>query len=96
MGDTILTNFLSGSHRPRIFSNVEDPKWAGRSYLYDRRCFGSCKTPQEHDQRLVAVLDRLRKTKVTLNKEKCEFSKYSVRFLGQIINQSGICPDQKR
>ena len=51
------------------------------------------KTPQEHDQRLVAVLDRLRKAKVTLNKEKCEFSKHSVRFLGQIIDPSGIRAD---
>ena len=51
------------------------------------------KTAQEHDQRLVAVLDRLRKAKVTLNKEKCEFSKHSVRFLGQIIDPSGIRAD---
>ena len=51
------------------------------------------KTPQEHDQQLVAVLDRLRKAKVTLNKEKCEFSKHSVRFLGQIIDPSGIRAD---
>ena len=52
------------------------------------------KTQPEHDQRLTAVLDRLRKAKVTLNKEKCEFSKHSIRFLGQVIDQSGICPDQ--
>ena len=54
------------------------------------------KTLQEHDQRLVAVLDRLRKAKVTLNKEKCEFSKHSVRFLGQIIDHSGIHPDPEK
>ena len=54
------------------------------------------KTQLEHDQRLTAVLDRLRKAKVTLNKEKCEFSKHSIRFLGQVIDQSGIRPDQDK
>ena len=51
------------------------------------------KTQLEHDQRLAAVLDRLRKPKVTLNKEKCEFSERSIRFLGQVIDQCGIRPD---
>ena len=54
------------------------------------------KTPQEHDQRLVAVLTRLRKANVTLNKDKCEFSKHSIRFLGQIIDSSGIRPDPEK
>ena len=44
----------------------------------------------EHDQKLRAVLDRLRTANVTLNKAKCEFSKDSVKFLNQIIDQSGI------
>ena len=51
------------------------------------------KTQQKHDHRLMAVLNRLCKAKVTLNKEKCKYSKYSITFLGQIIDQSGIRPD---
>lgn len=35
----------------------------------------------EHDQRLRAVLDRLKAANVTLNKAKCEFSRDSVKFL---------------
>ena len=54
------------------------------------------KTPQEHDQRLVAVLSRLRKANVTLNKDKCEFSKHIIRFLGQLIDSSGIRPDPEK
>ena len=54
------------------------------------------KTPQEHDQRLVAVLSRLRNANVTLNKDKCEFSKHSIRFLGQLIDSSGIRPDPEK
>ena len=37
-------------------------------------------TQQEHDQRLMAVLERLHKANVTLNKEKCQFSRHSVTF----------------
>ena len=36
----------------------------------------------EHDERLEAVLTRLQWAKVTLNWEKCEFSKETVKFLG--------------
>ena len=51
------------------------------------------RTQQEHDKRLITVLDRLRTANVTLNKAKCEFSKSSIKFLGQVIDQSGIQPD---
>ena len=36
-------------------------------------------TQQEHDQRLTAVLECLRKANVTLNKDKCQFSRSSIR-----------------
>ena len=39
----------------------------------------------EHDQRLEEVLRRLENAKVTLNREKCEFAKSSVKYLGHII-----------
>ena len=35
----------------------------------------------EHDERLEGVLTKLQRDKVTLNWEKCEFSKDSVKFL---------------
>ena len=46
-------------------------------------------TQQTHDDRVRAVLSRLREAGLTL-KEKCEFSKGSVRFLGHIIDGQGI------
>ncbi|KAF7659395.1 hypothetical protein LDENG_00298790 [Lucifuga dentata] len=46
-----------------------------------------------HDLRLRAVLQRLEKAGVTLKTEKCEFSKTSVKFLGQIIEQTGVRAD---
>ena len=47
-------------------------------------------TKEEHDRRPKGVLKILKKHKVTLNLEKCEFSMNTVRFLWQIINGSGI------
>ena len=51
---------------------------------------------QEHDTRLLTTLERLRKYHVKLNREKCEFFKTSVRFLGHVIDQEGIKPDPEK
>ena len=40
---------------------------------------------QEHDQRLESVLKRINKAGVTLNSEKCEFSKGCVKILGYVM-----------
>lgn len=53
----------------------------------------SGKTQEEHDQRLKAVLSRLQKDGLTLGLEMCEINKPSVRFLGQLINETGVRPD---
>ena len=44
---------------------------------------------QEHDQRIQSVLKRLTKAGITLNSEKYEFSKGSVKFLGHVIDEAG-------
>ena len=51
---------------------------------------------QEHDECLIAVLERLQKYHGTLNKEKCVFSTSSVKFLGHVIDQDGIKPDPEK
>lgn len=43
----------------------------------------------EHDERLRRVLSKLQEAGVTLN-EKCEFSKTKIKFLGQIVEASGV------
>ena len=48
------------------------------------------KTEAEHEHRLEKVLHRLKAEKVTLNVEKCQFAKSSIRFLGQIVSQNSI------
>ena len=46
------------------------------------------KTKAEHDQRLA-----LEAARVTLNRDKCQFAKTTVKFLGHIIGPDGIQPD---
>ena len=51
------------------------------------------KTQEEHDCRLRNVLERIKLVGLTLNAEKCEFSKSSIKFLSLMINEKGVSPD---
>ena len=51
------------------------------------------KNHQEHDARLHSVLQKILAAGVTLNKDKCEFFKDSLQFLGHMIDKCGISPD---
>ena len=51
------------------------------------------KDQAQHDTRLKAVLQRLREAGLTLNSEKCQFSRSGVKFLGHLVDQEGIHPD---
>ena len=51
------------------------------------------RTQEEHDQQLRAVLHRVRAAGLTLSKEKCEFSKKKIKFLGQVVDGSGVTAD---
>lgn len=54
------------------------------------------KTQEEHDRRLMNVLQRLREKNITLNKSKCEFNKNSVNFFGYHISAEGVSADPKK
>ena len=56
--------------------------------------FGSDKA--QHDARLMAALKRIEAAGATLNPQKCEFSKTSVKFLGHIIDSTGIRADSDK
>ena len=51
------------------------------------------KDQNQHDIRLEAVLRKLKETGITLNAEKCEFSRNKVKFVGHIIDSDGIRAD---
>ena len=48
---------------------------------------------KQHDARLTAALSHLEAAGVTLNREKCEFHKRQIKFLGHVIDQDGVRPD---
>ena len=48
---------------------------------------------EEHDRRLRATLHCLQEAGITLNIEKCQFFKTSVKFLGTVIDEQGIHAD---
>ena len=60
-------------------------------HIDDVLIFG--KTQQEHDARLYSALTQIQSAGLTLNAEKCEFSKSEIKFLGHVINKDGISPD---
>ena len=54
------------------------------------------KDVEEHDIRLHAVLQRLRKKNLTLNPDKCIFRAQRIRFFGFVISKDGIAADNAR
>ena len=54
------------------------------------------KTQKEHDERLRAVLQAIQKAGMTLNREKCQFYKSRISFLGHIIDHQGISQDPQK
>ena len=51
---------------------------------------------EEHKMRLTAAMKRIEAAGVTLNIDKCEFAKRRLKFLGHIIDQTGIQPDPEK
>ena len=51
---------------------------------------------EEHRTRLQSVLQRIQTAGFTLNMEKCEFGKTSIKFLGHLINSDGITADPQK
>ena len=48
---------------------------------------------KEHDTRLHVVLKKLEVAGITLNKDKCKFSRNKIVFLGHVIDANGISAD---
>ena len=53
-------------------------------------------TPDEHDSRLMSVLDKIKAAGVAVNEDKCQFSRTTIKFLGHFIDSTGIHPDQDK
>ena len=51
---------------------------------------------EQHDETLFEVLDRIRPSRIKLNKSKCVFSLTELTFLGHIVSKDGIKIDPKK
>ena len=65
---------------PGVFCNMDDILVDGENQTV-------------HDRHLIRVLECLKEAGVTLNDQKCEFSKTSIKFLGHIVSDQGIEAD---
>lgn len=63
-------------------------------YLDDLIVFGA--TLEEHEQRLLKVLDRLQEEGLKLSLDKCQFCQPSVSYVGHIVSQEGVSTDPKK
>lgn len=53
-------------------------------------------TMEEHDERLAEVMNRVKSLNMTLNKEKCEFRKTTIGYLGELLTDQGVKPDASK
>ena len=51
---------------------------------------------EQHDERLFAVLDRLKGAGLTLNEDKCEFRLPRLTFFGHEVTQKGVEPSDEK
>ena len=83
---------------PAIFQHYMDSLLQGckgvTAYLNDILVAGL--TFASHSENLSAVLDKLDKAGLQLNREKCSFLKSSVEYLGHIIDSQGLHPTTEK
>lgn len=63
-------------------------------YLDDLIIFGQ--TLEEHEERLLKVLDRLRDEGLKISLDKCQFGRTSVNYVGHIVSKDGISTDPSK
>lgn len=54
------------------------------------------RSKEEHDQRLTLALKRCEDIGLTLNKDKCVISVSSVTYIGHVLTQEGVKPDENK
>ena len=64
------------------------------AYLDDILIFSS--TEEEHTQHIQTVFDRIREHGLKLKLKKCSFFEAETEYLGFVINEQGVKPDEKK
>ena len=63
-------------------------------YLDDLIVFG--RTLEEHEERLLKVLDRLQEVGLKISLDKCQFCQTKVKYVGHIVSADGIAADPSK
>ncbi len=63
-------------------------------YLDDIIVFGS--TLEEHEQRLLKVLDRLEEYGLKISLDKCQLCMSQVKYVGHIVSSNGVATDPEQ
>ncbi|KAL1249378.1 hypothetical protein QQF64_020383 [Cirrhinus molitorella] len=63
-------------------------------YLDDIIVFGS--TLEEHERRLLKVLDRLEEYGLKISLDKCQLCMSQVKYVGHIVSSNGVAPDPEK
>lgn len=65
-----------------------------RVYVDDIVLWGS--TLEQHNDRLIKVLQRVQKYELKLNRSKCQFGVREITFLGDKLSEAGVEPDKSK
>ena len=65
-------------------------------YAYIDELLIASRSPEEHQQHLWLVLERLREHGILINSAKCVFGVEQLDFLGHRVNSQGIRPLQQK
>uniref|UniRef100_A0A1A7ZLV7 Gypsy retrotransposon integrase-like protein 1 n=1 Tax=Nothobranchius furzeri TaxID=105023 RepID=A0A1A7ZLV7_NOTFU len=63
-------------------------------YLDDLIVFGE--SLEEHEERLIKVLDRLGEAGLKISLDKCQFCQPQVKYLGHVVSAQGVSPDPQK
>lgn len=63
-------------------------------YLDDIIVFG--RTLEEHEERLLKVLDRLQEYGLKVSIDKCQFCQPKVNYVGHVVSAAGVSPDPEK
>lgn len=66
------------------------------AFVYIDDILESSRNAVEHEKNLRKVFERLKKYRLRLNLEKCEFGKKELEFLGYTISKHGIKPTEQK
>lgn len=89
-----VTNGVAAFQRTLQYIISKESLTGTYAYLDDVTVCGN--TQEDHDKNLERFMQAVQKYKLTLNRDKCIFSKQSIKLLGYQIQNNTIKPDEDR